>query len=118
MDEHFPDGFEFGFDDDDDFDKVLNEAQIKDSINQMELEDATYQMSVLKEYGLETWFKASKFSSVDESIEILEWCMKILEQPDIEQYEDCATLRDSIEWLQSKSDKIKKTKDELHKMSK
>ena len=115
----YDDSAGFNFDEDEsDFEKVLRESQIKDSIDMMELKDASYQVGVLKEYGLRAWFKASKFSKVEHALEILIWCMEILERPTIERYEDCVILRDSIKWLNSQPQKHnKETKDDLHKMS-
>jgi len=116
--DNYDDSNGFGFDEDEsEFEKILRESQIKDSMYEMELKDASYQVEVLREYGLRAWFKASKFSKIEHALDILTWCMEILERPDIERYEDCILLRDSIKWLNSQPQKHnKETKDDLYEM--
>ena len=93
------DNFDDIFGEEDDFEKALRESQFREEIEQIEKEDADYQIGIIREYGLRTWFRASKFSDIEEAISILDWCRLILERPSIEDYESCALLRDSIKWL-------------------
>ena len=96
---------EFGdlFGEESELDRIIREEEEEILSRRLKLEDAQYTIETMKEYGLRVWFRACKFTKIEEAIKVIEWCEAVLSAPDVEAYEDCAFLRDQRQWLESRS---------------
>lgn len=89
---------------DDELDSIRQAHKFEQAIDKIEIEDALYQWATIERFGLRTWFKAARFTSIDEANDLLRRAIKVLEKH--EEYEKCATILKHDRWLSEKSKSI------------